>query len=69
VQLHLYININNNFVNINVEVEFLVLCRKVYFNEILGISEHIFLSVISSSIRLVKGSKSGGQVATIYQMF
>jgi len=30
---------------INNEVEFLFLCRDVIFNEILGISDHIFLSV------------------------
>jgi len=30
---------------INYEVEFLFLCRDVIFNEILGISDHIFLSV------------------------
>jgi len=32
----------------NYEVEFLFLCRDVISNEILGISDHIFLSVIFS---------------------
>ena len=36
------------FVIKNYEVEFLFLCRDVIFNEILGISDHIFLSVIFS---------------------
>jgi len=50
------------------EVEFLFLYRDVIFNEILGISDHIFLSVIFSWIRLVKGSKSGGHVAKTTQI-
>ena len=52
----------------NYEVEFLFLCRDVISNEILGISDHIFLSVIFSWIRLVKGSKSGGHVAKTTQI-
>jgi len=40
----------------------------MFFNEILGISDHIFLSVVFSSIRLVKCSKSGGQVNKTYQI-
>jgi len=34
----------------------------MFFNEILGIPDHIFLSVIFSSIELVKGSISSGQL-------
>jgi len=34
----------------------------MFFKEVLSISDHNFLSVIVSSIRLVTGSKSGGQV-------
>ena len=40
----------------------------MFFNEILGISDPIFLSVIFSSIRLVKGSKYGGQVVKTDQI-
>jgi len=40
----------------------------MFFNEILGISDPIFLSVIFSSIILVKGSKSGGQVVKTDQI-
>jgi len=56
------------FVIKNYEVEFLFLCRDVICNLILGISDHIFLSVIFSWIRLVKRSKSGGHVAEITQI-
>ena len=48
------------FVIENYEVKFLFLCLGVIFNEILGISDHIF-----SWTRLVNCSKSGGQVAKI----
>ena len=40
----------------------------MFFNENLGISDHIFLLVIFSLIRLVKGSKTGGQVDKTYQI-
>jgi len=56
------------FVIKNYEVEFLFLCRDVIFNEILGISDNIFLSVIFSWKRLVKGSKSGDHVAKTTQI-
>jgi len=56
------------FVIINYEVKYLFRCRDVIFNKILGISIHIFLSVIFSWIRLVNGSKSGGQMAEITQI-
>jgi len=56
------------FVIKNYEVEFLFLCRDVIFNEILDISDHIFLSVIFSWIRLVRGSKSEGHVAKTTQI-
>jgi len=48
-------------------VKFLFLCRNVIFNEILSISDHIFLSLFFSWTRLVNGSKSGSQVAKITQ--
>jgi len=38
------------------------------FKEIIGISDHIFLTVIFSLIRLVKGSNTGGQVDKTYQI-
>ena len=38
--------IKNTFVIINYEVKYLFRCRDVIFNKILGISIHIFLSVI-----------------------
>ena len=45
---HILKPITITFVITNYEVEFLFLCRDVIFNEILGISNHIFLSVIFS---------------------
>jgi len=53
---------------INYEVKYLFRCRDFIFNKILGISIHIFLSVIFSWIRLVKGNKSGSQMAEITQI-
>jgi len=56
------------FVIITYKVKYFFRCRDVIFIEILGILIHIFLSVIFSWIRLVKGSKSGGQKAKITQI-
>jgi len=57
------------FFNINYKVEFLFLCRKVVFNEIIGIQNHIFLSVIFSSIWVTKDTKASVQVAKINLIF
>ena len=54
------------FVFENYKVKFLFLCRDVIFNEILGISDHVSFQYFSA--RMVKASKSGGQVAKITQI-